>query len=187
MTDKELIKWRNKVDLPEIRKKISEHISDMGSAGEWLKVESLAEQIDELQDNYNFRLMRLQWAIDEGKNDATCTLIELKLPEMKKEIERLKRKLFYLLSGRIQDRKNKNDVTGEMIARAKDFPIENMIEVKRGLSRCISGEHEDKHPSMSVKNNKCYCHSCTWKGDAIDVDMKLSGRTFLESVRRLCN
>lgn len=82
--------------------------------------------------------------------------------------------------------KRKNEVTPEMIARAKEHPIENIIlDVVRGKAHCISGEHQDKNPSMQVKNNRVHCFSCDFKGDVIDVVKKLYGWSFHESVRHL--
>jgi hypothetical protein len=57
------------------------------------------------------------------------------------------------------------------------------IQVKRNTMLCPF--HDDKHPSMSIKDNRFRCWSCGWKGDAIDFVMKKEGCTFHEAVRRL--
>jgi hypothetical protein len=50
----------------------------------------------------------------------------------------------------------------------KDIPIDEALEMfgkdfkRRGSFKCISKEHNDKNPSMSInpKNNTCHCFSC---------------------------
>jgi len=76
-------------------------------------------------------------------------------------------------------------ITDSMIDQARNYPVENLIEVKRGKARCISGTHEDSRPSMSVKNNRVFCFSCGFNEDSIGVHMKLNYLSFLDSVRRL--
>ncbi len=76
-----------------------------------------------------------------------------------------------------------NSLNPEMIWRAKEYPIENLIEVKRGMALCIN--HLERNPSMNCKNNFVYCHSCGFTGDTITVVMKLENLNFVEAVRRL--
>jgi len=81
---------------------------------------------------------------------------------------------------------SRNDgITDSMIDRAREYPIESLIEVKRGKARCISGTHEDSRPSMSVKNNRVFCFSCGLNEDVIGVHMKLNDLSFFDSVGRL--
>ena len=76
-------------------------------------------------------------------------------------------------------------VSDEMIARAKEYPIEKLIKVNRGMARCISGTHEDKKPSMNCKNNYAYCHACGYHADTIKILMDLENINFIEAVKRL--
>jgi len=46
----------------------------------------------------------------------------------------------------------KGQITPEQISQARDYPIESLIELKRGKARCPF--HNDKTPSLSVKNNR---------------------------------
>jgi len=78
---------------------------------------------------------------------------------------------------------NMNGITDEMIKQAKDYPIENLIEVRRGIATCIN--HEERHSSMCCKNNFAYCFSCGFSGDAITVFMKISRCSFVEAVKSL--
>ena len=76
-----------------------------------------------------------------------------------------------------------NGITEEIIKRAKDYPIEDLIEVRRGMAKCIN--HEERHPSMCCKNNFAYCFSCGFSGDTITVFMKINGCSFVEAVKSL--
>jgi hypothetical protein len=78
-----------------------------------------------------------------------------------------------------------NDIKKDMIQRAKDYPFEKLIEIKRNkMSSCPF--HEDKTPSFSIKNNKGHCFSCGWSGDTISFLMKKDGLSFGDAVKRLC-
>ncbi len=74
----------------------------------------------------------------------------------------------------------------EMIQQAREANINTFIDVnKRGFARCVNPEHEDRHPSMHVRNGFAYCFSCGWKGDVIDVVMTKYGITFSEAVKMI--
>lgn len=181
--DAKLTEWRNSVDLPRVRKIIHEHRQEIGQDGERMRIESLAEQIDDLQDDLDFRWLRWKWAKESGKNDATLALIAVRIPETEQEIERKKREFLYLLEQRIPRDKPSDKITPDMIERAKEHPIENFIDAQRGMALCIF--HEDHHPSMSIKNNFAHCFSCGKTADVIDVYRKLHGATFPEAVKAL--
>lgn len=77
-------------------------------------------------------------------------------------------------------------VTDLMIERARAYPIARLIEVKRGnRTHCISPEHDDRNPSMDIRNNFCYCYACGFQADSIKAYQVLHGCTFPEAVRRL--
>lgn len=108
------------------------------------------------------------------------------------EYDRKKAKAFYLadLIGTITgekkpEGKESRGVTDEQIERARQYPLDSLIESKRGMARCISGQHEDKTASMQVTGNFAYCHSCGYKGDTISVYQTLHGADFVTAVRAL--
>lgn len=77
-----------------------------------------------------------------------------------------------------------SDITPDMIARAKEYPFEELYPFKRGYALCPF--HPDSKPSMALKNNRVRCYSCMDKSlDTIDFMQKLHGLTFQEAVRRL--
>ena len=76
-------------------------------------------------------------------------------------------------------------ISDEQIARAKEYPIGELLEVRNGMARCISGTHEDKKPSMNCKNNYAYCHTCNFTSDTIGIYMRLNNCSFIEAVKAL--
>lgn len=72
----------------------------------------------------------------------------------------------------------------EKIARAKEHPIENIVDVNdSGYALCVN--HNDSAPSMYCKGNFAHCFSCGWSGDTISVLMKKDEIQFLEAVDNL--
>jgi hypothetical protein len=78
----------------------------------------------------------------------------------------------------------KGNITDEMISRAREYPLSNIIEINgRDYARCI--DHDDKNPSMFCRNNYAHCFSCGYTGDPIDVMMKVNGLSFTEAVKEM--
>lgn len=76
-------------------------------------------------------------------------------------------------------------ITNDDVQRAKEYPLERLLEIKNGMACCIN--HDDTHPSMNCKNGFVYCHSCGYHGDAIEVYRKLNNVGFTEAVKFLSN
>lgn len=74
-------------------------------------------------------------------------------------------------------------VTGEDIAKAKEYPITNLIESRRNMAKCPF--HPDKTASLYLKNNFFHCFGCDKSGDVIDFVMETEGMSFKEAIRRL--
>ena len=104
---------------------------------------------------------------------------------MQRNSESRSRKLILEWKQEMNPVKPKNEITPFMVERAKEYPVENLLFVVKGLTKCISGEHEDKRPSMNVRNNKVRCFACGFHGDSIDVAMRINGWSFHEAVKNL--
>jgi hypothetical protein len=102
------------------------------------------------------------------------------------EIVRLAKILVKFQNDNFYKEKNMaGEITKDMVMRAKNYPFEKLIEVKRNnMASCPF--HEDKTPSFSIKNNRGYCFSCHWKGDTIDFVTKKDGLSFADAVKKLC-
>ena len=105
-----------------------------------------------------------------------------------------KRRIAYLINNNPQsveleiliNKREPNGITDEMIARAKEHPITEILgEPTRGKYNCIW--HDDKNPSMHYyeKTNSVHCFSCGKGGDSIDVAMTVYNIEFLEAVKNL--
>jgi len=81
--------------------------------------------------------------------------------------------------------KSKSGITEEMIQKAKQYPISELLitPIRGNVTNCIA--HEDKNPSMNIKNNWAYCYSCGFRGDSISVYMRLNAVDFKTAVRNL--
>lgn len=81
--------------------------------------------------------------------------------------------------------KGSNDITEDMIARAREYPIESLIDFQRGVSYAFC--HDDRRPSLSLyrPKNNCRCFVCNKSFNPIDVLMIRDGMSFADAVRSL--
>ena len=78
-----------------------------------------------------------------------------------------------------------HEIDLERIARAKAYPIPDLIAVKRGVAVCPW--HDDHKPSLKYypKDNHVWCFTEDRGGDAIDVYMVLHNCDFKTAVKAL--
>ncbi len=97
------------------------------------------------------------------------------------KLKRLKR-LYHLYT---PQKKADGFITDHDIARAKQYPIHELVEVKRGNARCVW--HTDKNPSMKFypSDNHVFCFVCQRAGDAINVYQALKNCDFVTAVKAL--
>ena len=77
-------------------------------------------------------------------------------------------------------------ITDEDIERAKEYPVENLIELdSRG--KAIAWCHDDKNASMTLWNgkNRVRCWACSKTYNPIDILVERDGLSFIEAVKRL--
>lgn len=77
-------------------------------------------------------------------------------------------------------------ITPEMIERARQFPIENLIEFDRS-GKALAFCHADNHPSLSWyrAGNRATCFPCNKSFNSIDVLTQRDGLSFRDAVRQL--
>jgi len=197
MNDAELIQWRNETDLPRIQALIDEHILESEDLEAEFKefqknddlnqlynhviaLEELQKELRERQERMKLQEGRPELAVYLGLNKRFFIKQYAEYQKHKREVYRLQHKLYGIGP---KTEKSKNGVTDEMIARAKEYPMENLVEVSRGMALCLW--HDDHNPSMLVKNNFAHCFSCHRTADVIDVYRILHGATFPEAVKAL--
>jgi hypothetical protein len=90
-------------------------------------------------------------------------------------------KQLYLLGSEVKIVMGKKEgLSPEMIAKAREYPITELVKVTRGMALCPF--HGDKRPSMDVRKNFYHCYSCGESGDSIDLAMKIKNLTFTQAV-----
>ncbi len=115
-----------------------------------------------------------------GSNPLDRGVIKKYINSSKKIIEDCEKRIRLLIPA-----KRNNGITDEMIQRAKQYPISELLTVpiRGNVTNCIA--HDDKNPSMNIKNNWAYCHACGFRGDSISVYMRLNGVDFNSAVKNL--
>lgn len=109
--------------------------------------------------------------------------LSIRVKELQADYQKMSRK-FDQIIGADAMRGNGGKITDEMVRRAREYPIEQLVEVnKKGFALCVN--HIDTKPSMFCRKNYAYCFSCGYKGDVLDVAMKVRGASFVEVVRDL--
>ena len=116
-----------------------------------------------------------------GNNELNRFLLLDSMRFFDKEIKKCESELNF------KNSRNDSRITKNDIERAKQYPLENLLQnIRNGKTHCISESHADKHPSMDVRNGFAHCYSCKWGGDVIVVFMKIHNVGFVEAVSRLC-
>lgn len=111
-----------------------------------------------------------------GASELEKTLIKKCHEESTKIINRLE------MQGQDYKTDSGPGMAPEMIQRAKDYDIKTLLPnpIRGNFTHCIS--HEDKHPSMGIKNNRVKCFVCGFGGDSIDIFQQLNNANFKEAV-----
>ncbi|MCR4321303.1 MAG: CHC2 zinc finger domain-containing protein [Candidatus Brocadiaceae bacterium] len=151
---------------------------DFGVDVQWAvarRKEYLNQKIGELKNEQSQVLQAFS-----GNNELNRFLLLDSMRILDKEIKKYESDLNF------KNSRNDNRITQNDIERAKQFSLENLLQnIRNGKAHCVSGNHMDKHPSMSIKNNFAYCYSCGWHGDVIDVYMKINSVGFVTAVKTL--
>lgn len=85
---------------------------------------------------------------------------------------------------------SKNSVSDDDINYARNIELRPLMEcmgfdfTARGKTNCFM--HDDKTPSLTVKDNVYYCFPCGSGGDTIKAVMKINNCNFIDAVRFLC-
>ena len=176
----ELQKFYYKVEMPKVRQRIAKFKEEIGSQGKCKRLSYLYDRLFELDFELIDRHRKYQKSLKEDHPYIGRQLIAFPIPKIEKEIAKIEREIDFIVRG---SQRSNQGITPEMIHQARDYPIEHLIDVKRGMARCIF--HDDHTPSMGIKNNHFHCFACGAKGDVIDFVMKRDGLPFVEAVRRL--
>jgi len=103
-----------------------------------------------------------------------------KVQEKTKQLKKINGDLYHLEH---KDEVKTGQVTQEMIEKAKKYPFEQLVEIKKGFIPCPF--HDEATASFYIKNNFGYCFGCHASTDTIGYIMQTQGLTFIEAVKRL--
>lgn len=146
------------------------------------KLSLIMEEIDVVTDRLFFLNARLDEAIEEN-NLVAVVLIKERLDEEKRKLRAYER---LVAKEGPMFKKEIGSITDEMIARAKEFPFEELLPEPLKHGRCKCPIHGGKNSqSFSVKDNMGKCHSCGWFGDTIKYVRDTEGYSFPQAVMRL--
>ena len=165
-------------NLPNVKNAITEF--KKGFPDEW-KNERRVEFLKQRSEEYEQKLVEAQKSYaTQFKNDSPYWIRQMsqeKIIRIVNHLKSLKSELRYRQSGK------GNGITPDMIIRAKEYPLENLVEANHQKALCPF--HDDKNPSMWIKKNFYYCFSCSANGDVIDFVMRRDGLSFQEAVKKL--
>jgi len=164
-------------EFPRIRKAIAnfreEITKELGEKVNESRINYLESQLNDL----NVELTADTIRYGQTENKIEKQFIMEHIINLEKAIERKIMHIRCLKS-------KKQGITPDMILRAREYPITEILGYKgRGNMLCIV--HQEKHPSMSIKNNRVKCFGCGWRGDSIDCYMILHNVSFVEAVKAL--
>ena len=121
----------------------------------------------------------------DATNIAICNhyyLIEMQ------EFSSISKELHYLaIALKYKGKVKEDEITDEMIERARRHPIELILEFTRGRCRCINPEHDDRDPSMSHdrQRNRAKCFACGHSIDSIAAYQHTFAVDFRQAVKLL--
>lgn len=82
-------------------------------------------------------------------------------------------------------KKNPKDRQFLNVEKARAVPIASLYDFRYKGKNVSCPFHDDKHPSASIKYNKLICFQCGYKGNSIDLFMKLNAVSFQKAVEEL--
>lgn len=168
--------WRRAI-LPQVRKDIQVFKAEIGLFGRCCRLTHLYGEelylITATEKAHN-RYKAGRKYLDKFLAGESVKSLESALQKVQREIREIENEIMG---------KKVDGITDEMIERAKEYPLESFVEVKRGFALCPF--HAEKTPSMSIKNNRFHCFGCGKNGDVIQFVMETQGKTFVETVKML--
>jgi len=165
-------KWRR-----DYQARVQDFKNEMGDWGKGRRKEYVVRQIRGLQAHIEGVHKEYKEMVASGKDisDRAFFLLLSDIPGLEKQIKKLSIELKAKPSG--------GRVTEAMIERARARDIREFAEAKRDYILCPA--HDDKKPSMWVKNGFGHCFSCGATLDCIGYLMKTKDMKFEAAVEAL--
>lgn len=142
------------------------------------RMEYLGPRICELEAALAGWAAEFRDAAAVGRDTEAYLLLDLIGPA-EKERDRLSQEY-----GALRRHKRKGGLTEAQIERARSRPLEEIVEVGKG-GFILCPLHDDRNPSMLVKDGFGYCFPCHGRLDSIGYMMKVRGLSFPQAVEVL--
>lgn len=119
-----------------------------------------------------------EWSKEDLEQEVNRQIIAEKTRPLVKVLNMVNRRNAPVVYGRITDAD---------IEQAREYPIDELLEFKRGVALCLW--HEDTNPSLShfKKANRVSCFVCNKTWSSIDVVMAQDNCNFIQAVKKLCS
>lgn len=168
------------------RQKEQEFIKEYSKEhSEWVKqrrIEYLEEETSKLADQIRSIYQDNEVGFERDDSFWFRKMI-MELKGITKKEKKLRNNLYEIRQLKFSNSFGQDKITDAMIERAREYPIEELIEAKNGMAH--SPFREDKHPSFCVKNNFYYDFVTAEHGDVIDLYMRLHSVDFPTAVKSL--
>jgi hypothetical protein len=156
---------------PEMKTRVSEHLL------------ASIDHRDTIQDLYNRTEATFSQDLNERLFEEALLNITLgkALSNLDKKINTYRRMV-------LVDRPPvEGQITQDDINKARQVPMDSLIDrpIKKGQMLCLF--HEEKTPSCKVYPDHIHCFGCGKSLDTIGYIMETQGKTFINSVKYLCN
>lgn len=144
------------------------------------KIKLLSGQIAEIYRDYE----RSIWADEPYESRAIMLAVRgvVRLEKVRRSIRGRQLHTKEKAAGIVSDR-----ITDQDIESAREYPLERLIpdfDLSRA-GRIPCRWHEDKHPSMLIKNGFGYCFACAKTIDSIGWLMEVDNMGFIDAVKFL--
>lgn len=151
-------------------RKVSEEYGIPVRLAFWHRKRCLQTALDKMMESFDHQEdpILVHWMAQDIKK------VKAEMLKLSEEIERIDRKF------------TPEQITDDMIERARNYPIERLVDFDR-TGKSIAFCHADKTPSLSwwKKGNKATCFPCNKRFDTISLLMERDNFTFAEAVKRL--
>jgi len=170
----------------ETKKRHEEVLKAKQSIKEWK--EEMAEFAREARDRYlasqekmlltMFRDNKARY-VELMRTDADGWEVQALIADANDLVKRMR-----AIESERKGRDAKEQITPEMIERAREYPIGQIVEVEQnGRARCVF--HGGESANMDIRRNFTYCYKCNKSSDSIGVYMALHGVGFKQAVLAL--
>lgn len=168
-----------------LNKKDQREIQKMEQEYRWgiLDAESDDERIGILSQNIS--QFNLDYEGSFKRDEPYLTRLLMKKMREVDEMEQTRRRLRFKQVKQIKTNVPSTRISDDQISRARDYSLESLVGTPNKHGYILCPWHDDKKPSMWIKNNYGWCFSCQTWVDPIKWCMTFRRMSFAESVRFL--